>query len=322
MLIATLPSVHREELMEEIISHPLVHEVRYNTGMVSGFSPKKTLEMILEITEKYGKKLWVDLKNRQLRVKHWAYPDYGQIELNFPIKIDLPAKVFFRGDEQPYELKLVRENVIYVDPTPKFAVGEGQAVNIIGNNLVINNGRFISEKDKDYIMASLDLGIKKFMLSFIESIDDIYETEYFIEPDEAKYGGYFFLLKIESLKGIEFANSFVPGSFKSLTQNSDLNLIAARDDLMIHIGENKAEMFEFLKDIIFNDQGAVCASRIFSSLEYQDAPSLADFSDLALMRALGYENFMLSDGICGRHFQKAMKAWEHFLSIWDSKLRL
>ena len=164
VLIATLPSVYRKELMEKIIRHPLIDEVRYNVGYSTPYSPIETLIKILDLTEKNNKKLWIDLKGRQLRIVNWAKPDYGTIILNHEIEVDLPAKVFFRGNEWS-ELKVVNGNKIYVDPPPKEAVGEGQAINIIGNNLKVKE--YLTEDDKEYIEAACKLGISNFMLSFV-----------------------------------------------------------------------------------------------------------------------------------------------------------
>ena len=161
MLIATLPAVYRGELLEKIISHPLVKGVRYNIGYVTPYSAKKTLERILEATKRYGKILLIDFKCRQLRIVNWAVPDYGKIILNHEIEVDCPARVYFRGNEWS-EIKVARGNVIYVDPPPKSAVGEGQAINIHGNNLKIKG--FLTDEDRVYINAARELGINKFML--------------------------------------------------------------------------------------------------------------------------------------------------------------
>lgn len=309
MLIATLPAAHRTELLKKIISHPLIKGVRYNTGYVTPYLPKETLKRILELTERYNKILWVDLKCRQLRIANWAVPDYGKIILNHEIEVDCPARVYFRGNEWS-ELKVARGNIIYVDPPPKSAVGEGQAINIHGNNLKIKG--FLTNEDRVYISAACELDINKFMLSFVESIDDIKETEeelnknsnydFFNNPAQ-------FVLKIESVKGLEFVES-MPAKMIERFQ-----IMAARDDLMINIGKNKAMMLPAIQKIIMKDSRAIVASRIFSGLENDGTVSMADFSDLKLMKMMGYKNFMLSDNICQRHFEKAMKAWQDFHDI-------
>lgn len=300
MLIATLPAVHQAELLEKIVAHPLIGGVRYNTGLRSPYSPKETLQKIVDLTKEHDKKLWVDLKSRQLRIVHWAIPNYGKIILNHEIEVDCPCRVYFRGNEWS-EVKVVRENVIYVDPPPRHAVGEGQAINIHGNNLKIKG--FLTEEDLSYIGAARELGIRHFMLSFVEGADDIARVAE-VSDKEVQL-----TLKIESPKGMNFVNSGI--SF------ADYTLLAARDDLMINIGENKAKMLPALEQIIRRDPKAIVASRIFSGLEMDGFISMGDLSDLRLMYLLGYRNFMLSDGISQFHFDGAVKAWEDFHHVFN-----
>lgn len=293
MLIATLPAVHRDNLLKDIISHPSVDGVRYNVGATSAYSPRETLERILAMTERYGKKLWVDLKGRQLRIVHWAVPEYGKIELNHEVEVDCPAKVFFRGNEWS-ELKVIRGNVIYVDPPPRYAIGAGQAINVHGNNLQIKG--YLTEEDRSFISVSAELGINDYMLSFVEQASDLQDV---LEINSnAKM-----VLKIESPKGMMFINS---AGFKIPSGGS---LMAARDDLMINIGDNKANMLVALDQIISKDSEAIVASRIFSGIENGGEVSMGDLSDLCLMEIMGYKHFMLSDEIGNRYFFQAMKSW-------------
>jgi len=46
---------------------------------------------------------------------------------------------------------------------------------------------------------------------------------------------------------------------------------------------------------------------------------MGDWSDLYLMQIMGYKNFMLSDGISGRHFDEAMIAWQNYLNVFNSE---
>jgi len=309
MIIETLPHFYQSELIEKIVSHPLVGGVRYNTGYRSPYSPKETLEKIVELTTKYGKKLWIDLEGRQLRVTGWSWPKKGgQITLNRAIDVDLPAKIHFRSDGW-YNLKLFHGKMIFIEPLPKQAIGDGQTVNIQGDNLNIDS--YLGGNDYAYIDAAVKLGIFNFMLSFVESLDDLAEFEealftspgydYSKNPAEA-------WLKIESLKGLEFLDYYADG----LLLKEDYHLIAARDDLLTNIGDNRAMMLPALKKIISLDPDAILASKIFSGLESEGDVSMGDLSDLELMHNWGYKNFMFSDGICQRHFDKAIKSWSDF----------
>lgn len=308
MLIATLPAVHQERLLEQIIKHPAVDEVRYNTGVCSAFDAIETLDRILQLTSRYHKKLWLDLKGRQLRITRWAVPNFGKIVLNHEISVDCPAKIFFRGNDWS-EVKVARGNTVYVDPPPRYAVGEGQAINIHGNNLKIMG--YLTESDKEYIAAASRFNINNFMLSFVEEdndIDQFYQT--FKEHNNLR-SDLNVVLKIESTQGLSYIENF-----KSRDEERKINyaLMAARDDLWINIGDNKARILSALNGLITKDQNAIVASRIFAGLENGGNIMMGDYADLALMHKFGYQNFMLSDGICNNHFEKAINAWQDYLA--------
>src|SRR3989338_10058480 len=208
MLIASLPPAHQEDLMREMISHSLVSMVRYNTGMDSAYSAEETLRKILDQALPYKKPLWIDLKGRQLRVVEWATLPYGPITLNHPIKVELPAKVFFRGDDWCDLKEVVDGTKIYVDPLPRFPVGRGQAVNIVAKKLEIEG--YLTQNDRAYIRAAVKEGVLNFMLSFVEDFEYIraLERELKGQCEENKLKrGYELVLKIESAAGIEFVRS-------------------------------------------------------------------------------------------------------------------
>jgi pyruvate kinase len=304
MLIATLSTITQEDIFREIISNPHISAVRYNTGYVSPYDPRETLERIKEIADGYGKELWIDLKGRQLRITHWAAPNYGKIILNHEFDVDLPAKVFFRGEDQS-NLSMMKGKVIYVNPSPRNVVGQGQAINIVGKNLQVKN--YSTKDDFRYIAAGCELGIFNYMLSFVEKIEDIAEVENFIKTQpsyEDNQDRVKLCLKIESLPGLDLVEKLDEETLRRCT------LMAARDDMMINIGDNKARMIKAMELIIKRDAGAIAASRIFSSLENQEIVSMGDISDVYLLRLMGYKNFMLSDTVCLLHFRQAIKAWE------------
>lgn len=283
MLISTLPSVHRPELIEKMCEHPLVDGVRYNVGIRTSYSPLTVLSYLKKVAN--GKKLWVDLKGRQIRITKWADPTYGDIELTHEIEVDLPAKVFFRGGQWSNIVE-VDGNKIFVDPDPKEALGAGQAINIIGKNLKIK-GECLTEMDKQYIVASSKLGIHDYMLSFVEQDSDLEDVRS-LDHDAN------LVLKIESLKGL----AYVPHTTE--------NLMAARDDLMINIGENKGEIINALKLIIEKDPDAMVASCILTSRNL----TMADISDLALLHNMGYKHYVLSDDVSHNRFDESVKNFE------------
>ncbi len=308
MLIVTLPPAHQDELLRSIIAHPLVSAVRYNTGMDSAFSPEETLRRILEQTRLFNKPLHIDLKGRQLRVTEWATPPYGPILLNHDVIAAPPAKVFFRGDDC-CALKVVNGRTIYVDPLPKYSVGKGQSINIVGSDVQVKGG--LTDNDRAYIRAALRLGVGRFMLSFVEDAGDVRELEDAIEAnrhDQAKDVVAEIGLKIESQKGVDFVRKNQPDFL------AKYRLIAARDDLMIQIGG--LAMLEALKIIVEKDCRAICASRLLLGIEQTGTVTAADMSDIMLMQIFGYRHFMFSDGISRKHFDEAINFWQRYRDVY------
>jgi pyruvate kinase len=309
MFIATLPAIHEQALMTRIVAHPSIDGVRYNTGSSSPYSALETLKRITGLTQTYNKTLWIDLKGRQLRIKKWSYPKYGgQIILNHEIEIDGPGIIHFRGGGSS-ELKVVRGSTVYVDPPPQQALGEGQAINITGTNVTIKG--YLTEEDRDYIAAACQLGLRHFMLSYVEQDQDIDDVDQVIEKSLGSNTRFepHFVLKIESRKGLEYV--------RQRTKHTH-QLMAARDDLMIEIGENKARVLQAVEEIVRADPEAICASQLFSSLAREGELSLGDLADIALMENLGYKHFLLSSGVCRNHFDHAMKIWQDYRTIFET----
>ena len=169
-----------------------------------------------------------------------------------------------------------------------------------GNNLKIK-GDYLTDTDKQYIEAAKRLGIHDYMLSFVEQEEDLQAVRS-LDPDSR------LVLKIESPKGLTY-------TAQNYSAGRDGNLMAARDDLMINIGDNKAEMLNALELIVQRDPDAIAASHIFISLSTLGYLTMADISDLRLLHDMGYKHFMLSDDVSHRCFDGAMKAWQDFRQI-------
>ena len=292
-LIATLPAINRFADVQRVFANPDVSEVRFNTGTPSPFSIPETVQKLLDLSKRYNKKLWIDLKGRQLKVIKWADPLYSCIELNHRIKIEFPAKIYFRNDI-PVNITHIKDgNKIFVVPLPRYKLGAGQSVNILARNLEVEG--YLTETDKQYLFACKKLDINSIMASFVEKFDDLVEIFHILPKAEI-------ISKIESEKGIEF-----------ICSNNITGLMAARDDLFIETGENYG-MMNSLRTIISKDSNAICASRIFLSLEKRDTVDFADFADLELMYSVGYRRFMLCDNICNYRFAKAICAWREFIN--------
>lgn len=289
-LIATIPAMIDLQKVESIISNAFVFGVRFNTGIVTPYGEYKTLSILKKLCEKYHKPLWVDIKGRQLRVTKWTNTMNNSIKLNHNIIVNGSAKAILRG-EGILDVVAAERNEIYVSPLPKHCVGEGQSVNIIGD---VEIDGYLTEKDSAYLSACFALNINNIMVSFVEKLDDIAEIRV-LHPNAE------IVCKIESQKGVDLLPSLC-----------GYNLMAARDDLYIELGYSYKTLY-VLQNIVNSDKNAICASRIFSTLEHNQYPLLCDYEDLEMMYSMGYRLFMLCDNICNYAFDDAIHAWRDFL---------
>ena len=232
-LIATLPNLYNEKEIDKLLTCPLIYGARLNSGINNLMEPKQIADKLKVIKEKYHKRIWIDLKGRQLRVIAWANPLYEAIELNHEIEIEYPAKIVFRGSSTANILH-TKKNKIILDRPPERAVGKGQSVNIIAKSLNIKG--YLTKQDEELIKESKSVGLNDYMASFTESIDDIMD----IKRLNSKA---IIIPKIESKKGLDFATKY--GQY--------FNLMAARDDLYSEIGNN-IHMLKYLKAIIEKDK--------------------------------------------------------------------
>lgn len=291
ILIATLPSFNDMDKVQRVFESHSISEVRFNTGVQTSTMPRENVELLNEFSKKYGKKVWIDLKGRQLRVAKWADPLYSCIELNHKVDISYPAIIHFRNGDTVNITHVKDGNKLFVSPLPREALGAGQSVNIIADKVDVDG--YLTPQDIRYLRACREYGIKNIMASFVEDYNDISNIRFWMPKAEI-------VSKIESLKGIELISYCKPG-----------NLMAARDDLFLQTGQGYS-MLKYLKRIIEVDPEAICASKIFSSLERRLQVDFADFADLELMYSIGYRKFMLCDNVCNYCFEQATKAWEEF----------
>lgn len=292
-LIGTLPHIHNKNAVEEMMTNESISEVRFNTGVNELLEPKKIIELLKLLEEKYNKKIWIDLKGRQLRVNSWGDTSYEVIELNHKIDIEYPAKVIFRGGNTSNIIH-TKGNKIILDKPPERAVGKGQSVNIKAKSLEIEG--YLTQLDKEFIKESKELGMNNYMASFLESFDDLVEILTLNKSASI-------VAKIESLKGLQFA----------LSNNIAIQPMAARDDLWLECKDD-INILKTLRELVKRYPSTICASRLFSSLNKESEISLSDMEDLELMYLYGYKTFMLQDEIQGPRLEKALKGWRNFVS--------
>ena len=291
-LISTLPNLNDKRSLEEMLSFDEISEYRFNSGVNQLMSTRELIERLKRIEEQTKKKVWIDLKGRQLRVETWANPSYEAIELNHEIEIEYPARVIFR-DGTTSEIIRCRGNKILLSNSPYHALGKGQSVNIDAKSLEIKG--YLTEQDKELISMSKEYDLNNYMASFIEEMNDLIEI---IKRNKKAN----IVAKIESIKGLKFI----------LENTLTLNTMSARDDLYTSLNHNY-QTIRYLKRIIEKDPNAICASRIFESLQKQQHISLSDFEDLELMYQFGYRTFMLQDGIKGEILKRSIKGWSEFI---------
>lgn len=312
-LIATLPPVHRIGLAEEIVSCPSVGEVRYNVGMESTMSPDDTVRTLVELAGRYGKKLWIDLKGRQLRIDAWTHTDASVVEINREIAVEGDDVWVVPRGEEPMRLAAVRGRKLFLDGNPKHALGKGQAVNIVGGTVRMDG--YLTENDVAYIGAAASQGVRSFMLSFVEQWGDIAETMSAVRANAAPEEDVETVWKIESPAGIEFLDR-CDWEHPVCHDAHRIDIpMAARDDLYVQLGNDGSRTLRAISLIITENVDAIVASRIFSGIEQGGEPTLSDWCDLELMRDMGYCSFMLSDTLCHRHFRRAIEAWRQFVAM-------
>lgn len=273
-LIATLPPY--VDHLQSIIEHPAVDELRFNT--VSPLAESRR-DILGRLSRACGsKRLWIDLKGRQLRIAKFAYLPAAFVELNHDISVDLPADIYFK-DGVSRIVRIVNGRKLILNRRPARVVGEGESVNILETSLRIEG--YLTPSDREYVAAAVDLGLHDFMLSFAECDEDVAELKR-LDPDARV------IAKIESQRGLAWMRKRPDG----------VGLMAARDDLYVNMREKKVTILDALRDIRAADPQAVVASRLLESLDKNEEPSLADLSDVVLMLSMGYRRFMFGDMLC------------------------
>jgi len=163
--IVTMPPY--APFIDEVLSHPIVSGIRLNTVMPIKEPLEDKLKEINEKVMKKEKDFWIDLKGRQLRVKTYGVPPFTEIELTHKISVNTPIIIYFSDGKESATLLEVDGNKLIMQEGPKRVVGPGEAVNIPDKSLRIEG--YLTDTDKKYIESSVNLGINKYMLSFVES---------------------------------------------------------------------------------------------------------------------------------------------------------
>lgn len=265
--------------MEEVLRHPIVSGIRLNTVMPVKESLESLLFRLNRSAEKYGKELWVDLKGRQLRIATFGVPPFTEIKISHKIDVYTPCKIYFGDRNEPSTLLEVDGDRLIMQEGPRRVVGPGESVTIPHPTLKIDG--YLTDLDKRYIEAGKRVGNHKYMLSFVESKEDIDTLRKMDDKAEI-------IAKIESVKGLNYVNTSYKGEAK---------LMAARGDLYMEL-HWPHKIINALQDILRNDAGAYVASRLFESLGRQPEPSCEDLGDVDNLLRMGYRSLMFGDELC------------------------
>jgi pyruvate kinase len=283
-VVVTVPPY--ADFAADVARHPRVSGLRLNTVMpLEGFdgtvATSKALDPVLERLSELGVPLWVDLKGRQLRVVGGAVPPFTEVRLSHRVKVNVPCDAFFDdGRTHARVLRVDGDRLILADG-PRRYVGPGESVNIVDASLEIDGT--LTPADHAYLEAMARLGLRKVMLSFVESPTDTEEVRRLLPGAEL-------VCKIESRRGLDFAKA---------NGSAHGRLMAARGDLYVEV-ERPHQVLSALRCIIAADADAMVASRILGSLARHAVPDSSDVSDVAYLLGLGYRTFMLGDEVCLR----------------------
>lgn len=272
-VVVTIPP--HADFLEEVAAHPVVGGLRLNTVMPLADSHEQTLERLAGL----GQPLWVDLKGRQLRVAEAAVPPFTSVRLSHRIKVRTPTTARF-GDAEVRVLA-VRGNELILEDGPRRVVGPGESVNIPDPSLEVEG--VLTEGDRVYLAAMRRLGLKRVMLSFVESADDLAALR--AELPDAEL-----VAKIESERGLRALRA---------GELAGARPMAARGDLYVEL-RRPHHLPRALRSILGADPSAIAASRILSSLAWEPEPQASEITDVAFLLQLGYRWLMLGDEVCLR----------------------
>jgi len=274
-VIVTVPPY--ATFLEDVAAHPIVNGLRLNTVMPIQGGPGPVLERLAGL----GKRLYVDLKGRQLRVVEAAVPPYTAIRVSHRVKVRTPVDAWLDAGRERARILAVDGDRLILEDGPRRVVGPGESVNIVSPTLEIEGT--LTDTDRAYVEAARALGVHDYMLSYVEQAEDVAEVRA-LDP-QARV-----VLKIESVRGIDLARS---------ARATLGRLMAARGDLYVEVLQPH-RVLAALRELIQADPEAIAASRILTSLAFGDVPEEQDITDVAYLLSIGYRTLMLGDEVCLR----------------------
>lgn len=263
----------------EIVQHPRVTGIRLNTVMPVSEPLDTLLTRLRGLAEQEKKELWIDLKGRQLRVATYGVPPFTEIKISHAIDVYTPCDAYFGDRQAKARILEVDGDRLIMESGPRRVVGPGESVTIPHPTLRIEG--YLTELDQRYIEAGAATDCHNFLLSFVESAQDI-EAVKALDPLAT------IIAKIESPRGL----AYVQKSYAC-----EARLMAARGDLYLEL-HWPHHIIEALEHILERDRNAIAASRILSSLAEHPEPRCEDISDVDNLLRMGYRTVMLGDEVC------------------------
>ncbi len=298
-LILTVPA---DVDFSAIAQESVVSGVRLNTTY-TGSGGQTIEEILLNMKRKVGgKDVWIDLKARQPRIESYSVEflkdgEIHKITLTHPFKLDIPAEVLLDDGYMTGVIEEVdgrsliipsdnkRRDGLFFPQPGQIGVRPGTSLNILHPSFEIEG--FFTKNDLAYIEAALKVGMHKYMLSYVETKEDVLKL--FKMDPEAEV-----VLKIETPKGLEFVAKQYAGLKKRLGRQ--LNLMTARGDLYLEI-DMPDQIIDGSSLILKAESNAILASRLMGSLKnYPDqGVECSDVTDVYFNMMLGYRQFMVGD---------------------------
>ncbi len=277
---------------KNVLESGLVEGVRWNSGapLLEG----TPVDALRKFTTTIAPVIpWIDLKGRELRLVKDATLPEDLLDINHPISVDTPTALYYNeGRNFLIVDAVIGESQLQIRP-PKtrpshpLKFGKGASINIPDASLEVHG--YLTRLDEAYIAAGNKIGLHNYLLSFVESAEDIQNL---VERDpDARI-----IAKIESKRGLEFLRREYDRQPKVWKER--VRLMAARADLYIEL-ERPHQILTALRTIIQKDPRAIGASRLLESfLSVTDVPWCADICDVGYLVELGYRTFLLGDDLC------------------------
>lgn len=287
MRIEIIPTVeYTTSFIDEVLHDSFVSGIRINTGYnFFGKSCNNKINELINYTRYRNKKLWMDLKGRELRILYSQNNDKNEqwIKINHKIRLEIPTEFYF-NDGAAYSTitKVRRKRNLKINTPVPITFGKGTPINIPDKSLSVLG--YYTKTDYKIMKLAKKHDIHDYMISFVESPGDIEELLRF-DPKAN------IVAKIESKKGLEFVKKYYP------SYSNHVQLMAARGDMFVEL-DHPHEIISALEDIIEADSKAMVGSRIYSSVSRDDLmPSCTDITDIQYLLDIGYRSFLLGDEI-------------------------